>query len=192
MVYFANLGNNQCLRGSVSLLIGPEATGMYNGSFVACFGWPYWTASSRNAGRSSWGKYIHQCSLPYISTSKTVNTNLSYGTYLRWYGRPFGLNLDSNSGIAAVGFYGNNPTNAGGTNLGQGFMAGYNHVGVSGRGNSVGITCTDAYGYAFQNWRLGTGSGTLITTTRTTNLYFNSTYGGQNFKDVKTFFATGN
>jgi hypothetical protein len=190
MVYFANFGNNQCVRGSSSLQCGPEATGFYNGNFVSCFGWPYWTSTARDQGKSSWGKYIYQCDFPYVNTGKSNNSDLNYGSTLRWYGRPFSLNLDSGMGIANVGFYGSNPENAGTTSLGLTYMAGYKHIGVTAKSNAIGITATAAYSFTFASWRLDSASGTFLTSTATTNLYFNSTYGGQNFKDIKTFFAS--
>ena len=188
MVYFANFATyNFKVRGTSDLACGGEATGFFNGNF----GWPYWNNTSINDGRSSWGKYIYQCELPFVNTVNSgVTTNLKIDTYLRYQGRPFGLNLDGGMGIAAVGFTGNNPANAGGTNLGLTYMQGYKHVALSSRGNSVGINALAAYSFNFNNWRLGSASGTILTYTAGVTLYYNSTYGGTNFKEIKTFYAT--
>lgn len=191
MVYFANFDTyNFCLRGTTSLLCGPEAQGMYNGNFVACFGWPYWNTANINSGLSSWSKYILQCQLPYVSTVLTGTTNAKIDSHLRFQGRPFSLNLDGGMGIAAVGFTGTNPANAGGTNLGLTYMQGYKHLALSSRGNGIGISATAAYSFTFANWRLGSSSGTVLTSTANVTLYYNSTYGGVNFKDIALFTAT--
>tara|TARA_R110002049_G_scaffold84996_1_gene216278 strand:+ start:528 stop:1097 length:570 start_codon:yes stop_codon:yes gene_type:complete len=187
MVYFASFSTyNFCLRGTTSLLCGPEAQGMYNGNFVACFGWPYWTTAAINDGKSSWGKYIYQCNLPYVNTTRTTNTNLKIDSYLRYQGRPFGVNLESSMGISNCFFTDSNPANTGSAS----FFAGYKHVGLSSRGNFCTSDCTVAYSFTFAGWRLNGTSGTFLTSVKSHTWYFGSNYGGQNFKDIKTFAAT--
>ena len=192
MVYFANFATyNFKVRGTTNLACGGEATGFYNGNFVSCFGWPYWTSTAIGQGKSSWSKYIFQCSLPYVNTVNSgVSTNAKIDTYLRYQGRPFSCNLDGGMGIAAVGFTGTNPANAGGTNLGLSYMQGYKHVALSSRGNSMGINATAAYSFTFANWRLGSASGTILTTTAGVTLYYNGNYGGVNFKEIALLTAT--
>jgi len=189
MVYFANyLGCNFCARGTTSLLCGPEAQGFYNENFVSCFGWPYWTTAARNDGKSSWAAYLYQCNIPNVNTQRTTNINLGPGidSLIRWQGRPFGLNLDSGMGVEFVKFTGSNPPQTESTNT---YMAGYKRVAVSSRGNSVGISGDAAYGFTWGGWRLESSTGTVLTSLKATSLYYNSTYGSKNFKDIKNFFA---
>ncbi len=186
MVYFANyLGCNFCVRGTTSLLCGPEAQGFYNANFVSCFGWPYWTTTARNDGKSSWAAYLYQCNIPNINTTCTTNSNLKADGLVRWQGRPFGLNLDSGMGVEYVKFTGSNPPQFDQST----YMAGYKRVGLTSRGNSVGISGAAAYSFSWGGWRLESSSGTVITNLASTTLYFNSTYGSKNFKDIKTFFG---
>jgi len=191
MVYFANyLGCNFCARGTTALACGPEAQGFYNGNFVSCFGWPYWTTTARNQGKSSWAAYLYQCNIPNVSTTRTVNQNLGPGidSLVRWQGRPFGLNLDSGMGVEYVKFTGNNPAQS----YSSTYAAGYRKVALSSRGNSVGITGAPAYSFSWGGWRLESSTGTILTTIQSTSLYYNSTYGSKNFKDIKNFFAYAN
>jgi len=192
MVYFANFDTfNFCLRGTTNLNCSSNAQGMFNGSFVSCFGWPYWNTQGINQGKSSWSAYIFQCQIPYVNTFRTSNTNLKIDSHLRFQGRPFGLNLTvANSKIASVFFSGSNPPQVAAPTSGT-FMAGYHRVGLSSRGNSVGIGCNLVYGASFANWRLNSASGTVVTSNQNTNLFFGSNYGGVNFKDIKGFFASG-
>ena len=101
-------------------------------------------------------------------------------------GRPFGLNLDSGMGVSFVKFTGSNPPQTESTNT---YMAGYKRVAVSSRGNSVGIAGDAAYGFTWGGWRLESSTGTVLTSLKATSLYYNSTYGSKNFKDIKNFFA---
>jgi hypothetical protein len=187
MVYFANFATyNFCVRGTTALSCGSEAQGMYNGNFVSCFGWPYWTQKDIDAGFSSWGKYIYQCSLPYVNTQRTTNTNLQIDTYLRYQARPFGVNLESTMGITNCFFTDSNPV----TFSAKSYYQGYNSVGLTGRGNFKTSDCNVAYSFTFAGWRLGSSSGTFLTSVKSHTWYYNSTYGGTNFKDIKTFTAT--
>ena len=189
MVYFANFDTyNFCLRGTTSLLCGPEAQGMYNGNFVACFGWPYWTATAIGQGKSSWSKYILQCQLPYVNTVLTGTTNAKIDSHLRFQGRPFSLNLDSGMGIEYVRFIGQTANAGAGTT--STYVQGYKNMGLTSRGNYQSIAAVAAYGFTFANWRLNSSSGTIVTTSASTNLYYNSDYGGTNFVNIKTFFAS--
>ena len=190
MVYFGSFGTyNFCLRGLNSGVSNPAtANGMFNSAMVSCFGWPYWDATAIGQGKSSWGKYIYQCSLPYVNTLKTTNSNLQIDTQLRYQGRPFSLNLDSGMGIEYVRFIGQTANAGAGTT--STYVQGYKNMGLTSRGNYQTIAAVAAYSFTFANWRLNTSSGTIVTTSAQTNLYYNSTYGGTNFANIQTIFAS--
>ena len=94
--------------------------------------------------------------------------------------------FDSAMGISNCFFTDSNPANTGSAS----FFAGYKHVGLSSRGNFCTSDCTVAYSFTFAGWRLEVTSGTFLTSVKSHTWYFGSTYGGQNFKDIKTFAAT--
>lgn len=188
MVYFANFDTyNFCLRGCNAGSLDPNNThGMFNSAFVACFNWPSWTTQGINSGDSSWAKYIYQCSIPYVNTTRTTNTNLTVTTHLRYQGRPFGLNLvNGGAQYQTVRFVG--PIY---TSFVSGTANGYENVSLSSRRNYISVDCSTAYPATFAGWRSGNTSGPLMSFNAATNFYFNSSYGGVNFLNIKSAVST--
>lgn len=187
MVYFANFDtSNFCLRGCNAGSLDPNNThGMFNSAFVACFNWPSWTTTGINNGDSSWGKYIYQCSVPYINTTRTTNSNLSVTTHLRFQGRPFSINLVPAAPVQQCRFVG--PIY---TSFSYSQVNGYFNVSLSSRRNYISVDCSTAYPAVFAAWRNGSTSGAVMSFVANTNFYFNSSYGGTNFLNIKTAYTT--
>ena len=99
--------------------------------------------------------------------------------------RVFWVNLEraSSTTISSVGF--TSPTNTGNATS----MPGWKNVGLSNNQNYLTITCVVNYPYSFTAWRVNSSSGTAGTTVQTTNIFFNSTYGGTNFQSITAFYA---
>ena len=68
-------------------------------------------------------------------------------------------------------------------------IPGWKCAGLSNNQNFVTITCTSNYPFPFTEWRVNSSSGVTGSTVQTTNIFFNSTYGGISFENVTAFYA---
>ena len=188
MVYFANFAaSNFCLRGCNAGSLDPNNTeGMFNSAFVACFNWPSWTTQGINSGDSSWMSYINQCVSPNVHSLKSSQSNSQISSYLRYQGRPFGINLyNGGAQYQTVRFV--SPIS---TSFTSSSVNGYSNVGLSSRQNYITVDCTTSYPYNFASWRNGSTSGAVMSFFANTNFYFNSSYGGTNFLNIKNVYST--
>lgn len=172
MAYGDSIGNDN---------IGVSSS-MYQGSFVNTTTWNS-TYGTTNRNPRQWlsdgGIGPMQVDTNY---SPSTNTKFSIP---RNKDRLFWVNLERASAttISTVGFTSPKLT-------GQGTaVAGWANAGLSNNQNYLGITCTVNYPYSFTAWRVNSSSGTTGTTVQTTNIFYNSTYGGTNFQNITAFYA---
>jgi len=192
MVYFANFDTyNFCLRGCNSGTTNPAATeGMFNSAFVGCFNWPKWTTQGINSGDSSWSKYLNQCESPAIHTCLYQNQNAKITNHLRYTGRPFSVNLQGKAADGIDYVRHTNPITSNSSGA-SGSNNGYNCVALSSRQNYITVQAFMLYMYFFSDWRIGTSSGLIASSSNPTNFFFNSSYGGSPFLAIKDLWATG-
>tara|TARA_B100001939_G_scaffold334809_1_gene336195 strand:+ start:615 stop:1136 length:522 start_codon:yes stop_codon:yes gene_type:complete len=119
-----------------------------------------------------------------INTNYTPSFNTGF-SIPRNKDRLFWVNLEraSSTTIASVAY-----TNPIASSVGTS-RPGYINGGLSNNQNYLGITANVNYPYPFTAWRVNSSSGTTATTVRTTNIFFNSTYGGTNFQFISALYA---
>ena len=172
MAYGDSLGSNNM---SVT-------SSFYQGSFVTTTGWNT-TYGTTNRNPRMWlsdGGYGPM----QVDTNYTPSTNVGF-SIPRNKDRLFWVNLEraSSTTIGGVGF--TSPKNTGYATS----MAGWKNAGLSNNQSYVTISCLTNYPFSFTAWRVNSSSGTTGTTVQTTNIFFNSTYGGTNFQNITAFYA---
>lgn len=188
-MYFGSFGNNNiCLRGnnsSAGLLQPANQAGFFNHAMVTCFSWPFWTTNCINAGKSSWAVATIACvgEAAWNGGSQPQSTN-GKASYVRNQDRPFAANIVAGNNMDSVRYTSWISKTAASS------YQGYQNIGLSNRSTAMGITGVVSYGNSFSSWRSGGNAGTVLTTVLTTNIFFSSNYGGLNFKDINSMYAT--
>ena len=172
MSYGASIGNNNiAVSASMYQHLFTSQTG-YNTAFGT---------ANRNAR-----EWLTETGLgpAKINTNYTPSFNTGF-SIPRNKDRLFWVNLERASAttIASVGY-----TNPIASSLSTS-QPGYINGGLSNNQNYLGITATTNYPYPFTAWRVNSSSGVTATTTRTTNIFFNSTYGGTSFELISALYA---
>ena len=184
-MYFGSHGNNNlCLAGPQSSPSGFDtAVGLNSGCYRKC---SFWCNICNTHLNTEQCRMVFRCCTPtYIAAATQAWGNLNLG-FTRNLARPHGFSLFKGSGAAGItSLSTSNPTSILANTI---YM--YSNTALSNFTNYIGIGCKIAYGYAFVNWRANSSSGAIMTTVKNTNLYFNSTYGGVNAKDIRSCYAS--
>lgn len=184
-MYFGSHGNNNlCLAGPQSSPSGFDtAVGLNSGCYRKC---SFWCNICNTHLNTEQCRMVFRCCTPtYIAAATQAWGNLNLG-FTRNLARPHGFSVFKGTvaaGILSVGF--SSPI-AGNSTLVK-YM--YDNTALSNYQNYIGIRCKMNYGYTFTNWRANSSSGAIMTTVQSTNLYFNSTHGGINAKDIRSCYA---
>ena len=172
MAYGDSIGNNN---------IGVSSS-MYQGSFVNTTTWNF-TYGTVNRNPRMWLSENGYGPMR-VDTNYSPSTNTGF-SIPRNKDRLFWVNLyrASSTTISTVGFTSPISTSQAVS------KNGWENAGLSNNQSYLTITCTVNYPYSFTAWRVNSSSGTTGTTVQTTNIFFNSTYGGTNFLNITAFYA---
>ena len=185
MLFGSNGNNNICLAGNQSTSTDQYGVNGYNPAMLrncSC-----WCIVCNTVNNSCMLRYVNSGNCPRITAGLQLVGNWSMG-YIRNCDRIHGLNLvNSNSSAGCTRF-----TNPFTTVYCCGTSYMYTNLTLSNYTNYVGIQASASYGYSFNSWRANGVSGTLITTTNSTNLYTGGTYGSTLYRSLRNVFVCWN
>lgn len=181
MTYFGSYGNNNIyLQGQTNPGVTPNNDfGLYGVKYRACS----CLCVFCNSNYSLRSAIDLICTPKYDVPVPGLPQTLNLGSP-RNQDRSFGVNLRKGTGITGTRYTTPFSTSDASTT----YM--YFNTGLSNQQNYVGVNATVGSGYAWASWRANSSSGNVAATVQSTNFYYNSTYGGISFLNIKELYAT--
>jgi len=181
MTYFGSFGNNNIyLQGNTNTGVTPNNDfGLYGAKYRACSCLCNFCNSNYSLRSAIDLICFPKYDVPVPGLPQTLNLGAP-----RNEDRSFGANLRSSTGISGANY--TSPFTS--TSQATSYM--YFNTGLSNEQNYIGVTATVSSGYAWASWRANSSSGTSVADAQSTNFYYNSTYGGISFLNIKELWAT--
>lgn len=181
MTYFGSYGNNNIyLGGNTNTGVTPNNDfGLYGVKYRNCSCLCAFCNSSFSLNCAVNLLSVPKYDVPVVGLPQTINLGAP-----RNEDRSFGVNLRKGTGISGTRYTSPFTTSDTSTT----YM--YLNTGLANEQNYVGVTATVGSGYVWSNWRVSSSSGAVAATVQSTNFYYNSTYGGVSFLNIKELYAT--
>ena len=171
MAYGDSIGNNNIAVSS----------SMYQYYFVNSTGWNT-TYGTTNRNPRMWLSETGFGPMR-VDTNYSPSTNTGF-SIPRNKDRLFWVNLERASATTVLAVYFESPAVVLDTSI-----PGWRNAGLSNNQNYLTINCTMNYPFPFTAWRVNSSSGNTATTTKNTNIFYNSTYGGTSFQYITALYA---
>ena len=190
MTYYGSFGNNNLyLAGNQNYSLSSPSSdfGVYGAMYRRCScGCTVCDARGCNSKSNYSQLYAFGCvwGVPWYNTAQKSSCCNGFNTTVRNQDRSFTLNVARASSTQIATIRSITPKDSGNQNTN--LWKSYYNTGLSNVNNQTSITCTAAYLYAFNSWRNGTTSGTVISSTQSPTFTFNSSYGGIPFLNIQT------
>lgn len=186
-MYFGSHGNNNLYLAGTQTTGGAFCTAVgYNSACYRCCSFYQAVTGCTCLNTKQCAAIFRSCCPTYVTSAGQNWGNLSL-SYTRNLDRPHGFSLfkgNTSSGVQSIQI--SSPISI--TETGAALYM-YRETVLSNYQNYIGINCKINYGYTFTNWRAASASGTIISTSKANNLYFNGTYGGINARDIRSLYA---
>lgn len=181
MTYFGSFGNNNIyLQGQTNPGVTPDNDfGLFGVKYRNCSCLCAFYNSNFSLNTAINLLCVPKYDVPAPGLPQTIHLGAP-----RNQDRNFGVNLRKGTGISGARYTSPFSTLDASTS----YM--YFNTGLANQQNYVGVNATVGSGYAWSNWRVNSSSGAVAATVQATNFYYNSTYGGISFLNIKELYAT--